>query len=133
MDITRDHLRAYLIEAVSEEQSSRVEEALRDSPELRAQLEELREEVGPSEHSIGSIWREQRLTCPNREELGGYLLNALGEEHRSYVEFHLTTVECPICLANLADLDARRTEDPDGVNERRRRIFEAVRGRLRKD
>jgi hypothetical protein len=44
------------------------------------------------------------LTCPTRQQLGSFLLDALDPELSSYLTFHLEVVECPFCQANLADL-----------------------------
>ncbi len=76
------------------------------------------------EHSLGAIWRRERLTCPTREQLGSYLLKVLEDERQDYVQFHLETVACPYCQANLADLQLLEQE-PTQSKERRRRIFKS--------
>ena len=43
------------------------------------------------------------------------------------VEFHLRTVACPYCLANLADLQARQQEAGPQAKQRRRRFFQSGR------
>jgi len=101
-------LRNYLVDALSPEESARVEKALRDSAELRARLEEVRQNRADGQlHTLGAIWNRARLTCPSRQQLGSYLLDALDPELASYLTFHLEVVECPFCLANLADLKAQ--------------------------
>jgi hypothetical protein len=82
------------------------------------------------EHSLGAVWRRERLTCPTREQLGSYLLQVLDEPVQDYVEFHLQTVACPFCLANLADLQALQQEHPPTARERRRRFFQSSAGFL---
>jgi hypothetical protein len=82
------------------------------------------------EHSLGAIWRRSRLTCPSREQLGSYLLQVLDPDLQDYLEFHLRTVGCSYCLANLADLQALQKEPPPKVRERRRRFFESSAGLL---
>ena len=82
------------------------------------------------EHSIGAIWRRRRLSCPSREQLGTYLLQALDEGWQDYIEFHLQTLACPFCLANLADLQTLQQEPAPKIQERRRRIFESSAGYL---
>jgi hypothetical protein len=100
-------LRNYLADAISSEESARVEKALRDSAELRARLEDVRQDRADGQlHTLGAIWNRARLTCPSRQQLGSYLLDALDPELASYLTFHLKVVECPFCLANLADLKA---------------------------
>jgi len=101
-------LRDYLADALPSEQSARVEKALRDSAELRARLEEVRQNRADGQlHTLGAIWNRSRLTCPSRQQLGSYLLDALDPDLASYLTFHLEVVECPFCLANLADLKAQ--------------------------
>jgi len=56
------------------------------------------------EHTAGAIWRRERVSCPTREQLGGYLLEAGDPELLDYVRFHLEEIGCPYCQANLDDL-----------------------------
>src|SRR5437667_12680994 len=103
--IDDSRLRDYLADALTPEDSARVEKALRDSAELRARLEEVRHDRADGQlHSLGAIWHRARLTCPSRQQLGSYLLDALDPELASYLQFHLEVVVCPFCQANLADL-----------------------------
>jgi hypothetical protein len=98
-------LREYLLDALAPEVSARVEKALRDSAELRAQLEDVRQNRADGQlHTLGAIWHRTRLTCPSRQQLGSFLLEALDPELASYLTFHLEIVECPFCKANLDDL-----------------------------
>jgi anti-sigma factor RsiW len=129
-DITREHLDAYLDDALTDGETARVEQALRSSETLRRQLRSLIQERDRGEHSIGAVWRRQRLSCPTREQLGSYLLQVLDAEQQEYVAFHLTTIGCPYCQANLADLQARQQEAPPAAEERRRRFFESSAGYL---
>jgi hypothetical protein len=101
-------LRDYLADALSPENSARVEKALRDSAELRARLEDVRENRADSQlHTLGAIWHRARLTCPSRQQLGSFLLDALDPELADYLQFHVEVVECPFCKANLDDLKAQ--------------------------
>jgi hypothetical protein len=101
-------LREYLLDALAAEASARVEKALRDSAELRARLEDVRQNRADGQlHTLGAIWHRTRLTCPGRQQLGSYLLDALDPELASYLTFHIEVVECPFCKANLDDLKAQ--------------------------
>lgn len=101
-------LRGYLADQLPPEDMARVEKALRDSAELRARLEDVRNDRDDFQlHSLGAIWHRSRLTCPTRQQLGSYLLDALDPELAAYFQFHLDVVECPFCRANLADLEAQ--------------------------
>jgi hypothetical protein len=101
-------LRDYLADALSAEDSARVEKALRDSAELRARLEDVRQNRQDTQlHTLGAIWHRARLTCPSRQQLGSFLLDALDPDLAGYIQFHLDVVECPFCQANLEDLKAQ--------------------------
>ncbi len=131
-EITREHLRAYLDDSLTDAETARVEQALRDSDGLRGQLTMCLQERDRGEHSVGAVWRRHRLSCPTREQLGSFLLQALEPGFQDYVEFHLQTVACPYCQANLADLQARRGEAGPQVQQRRRRFFQSSAGLLQK-
>src|SRR6266571_2977692 len=124
-EITREQLHAYLDDALSEAESAQIERALRESESLQKRLRALMQEQDRGEHSLGAIWRRQRLSCPTREQLGSYLLGALDPAHLDYIEFHLKRIGCSFCLANLADLEELQQEVPAHVQERRRRFFES--------
>jgi hypothetical protein len=129
--ISRAQLNAYLDDALSDPETALVEQTLRESEPLRRMLRALLQERDRGEHSIGAIWRRERLSCPGREDLGSYLLQVLEAELQEYIEFHLKTVACPYCLANLADLQALQKEAEPQVKKRRQRFFESSAGLLR--
>jgi hypothetical protein len=122
--IDDETLRSYLADALPAEDLARVEKALRDSSELRARLEDVRQNRGdPDLHTLGAIWRRGRLTCPSRQQLGSFLLDALDPALGAYLKFHLDVVECPFCQANLADLQAKATQPVAAVKNRHARIL----------
>jgi hypothetical protein len=101
-------LQGYLADQLPPEDMARVEKALRESAQLRSQLEDVRNDREDIQlHTLGAIWHRARLTCPSRQQLGSYLLDALDPELGAYFQFHLDVVECPFCRANLADLEAQ--------------------------
>jgi hypothetical protein len=129
-DISRAQLDSYLDDALSETETVRVEEALRQSEPLRRQLRIAIQERDRGEHSLGAIWRRRRLSCPTREQLGSYLLQALDADVQDYLDFHLKTVGCAYCLANLADLQSLHQQSGPKQQARRRRFFESSAGLL---
>ena len=131
VNITREQLAGYLDDSLADSETALVEQALRQSEPLRRQLRGLMEERDRGEHSIGAIWRRQRLTCPSREQLGSYLLEALDAAQQDYVDFHLKTVGCSFCLANLADLKSQQEEPATKTQQRRQRFFESSAGFLK--
>lgn len=64
-----------------------------------------------AEVTIARVWREQRLSCLKRGTLGSYLLGVLEEPWQSYTAFHLDTVKCLMCNANVEDLAADSGDD----------------------
>ena len=90
-------LRAYLADELPAGTLARVEKALRDSAELRARLEEVRQDRGEMGlHSLGAIWRRNRLTCPTRQQLGSLLLDVLDPDLADYLRFHIDVVGLPV-------------------------------------
>ena len=124
--IDDETLRAYLADSLPPEHLARVEKALRDSAELRARLEDVRQNRSdPGLHTLGAIWRRGRLTCPKRQQLGSYLLDALDPDLAAYLTFHLDVIECPFCQANLADLKAKTAQPSTAAQHRRNRILKS--------
>jgi hypothetical protein len=131
MLVPRETLAAYIDDALDDQETAQVEQALRHNDKLRQQLRALMQEHDRGEHSVGAIWRRHRLTCPSRELLGSYLLGVLESEQKDYIHFHLRTVGCAYCLANLADLQDQQQEIAPKA-QRRRRVFESSAGLLGK-
>ena len=61
------------------------------------------------EVTVARVWRERRLTCLKRGTLGSYALGVLDDPWLGYTQFHLDVVGCPLCLANLQDLEGEET------------------------
>jgi hypothetical protein len=129
-EISRELLDCYLDDALSDEEIARVEKALRDSEPLRRLLQAVMQERDRGEHSIGAIWRRERLTCPTRDQLGSYLLQVLDGQRQDYLDFHLQTVGCPFCRANLEDLQSLQKDEEPKSQTRRKRFFESSYGYL---
>jgi hypothetical protein len=106
--ITREMLRSYICDALPDAELAAVERSLRESPELRALLKEVIDQEDRGEHTAGAIWRRERISCPTRDQLGGYLLGAGDHELMEYISFHLDEIGCPYCQANLDDLRSKK-------------------------
>ena len=111
---------------------ARIEQALRKDAKLRQRLAATNGRRDAGVHSLGEIWRRHRLSCPSRQQLGSYLLDALPEDQAEYVTFHLEVIGCRYCKANLADLKSKEAEAPDAVQTRRRKYFQSSVGHLRR-
>src|SRR5262245_57308347 len=128
--ITREVLDAYLDDALGDPEIAQVEQARRESEPLRRMLQALMQERDRGEHSIGAIWRRERLSCPSREQLGSYLLQVLEPGFQDYIDFHLHQIGCPFRVANLADLKTLQKEPEPKTTDRRRRFLESSAGYL---
>lgn len=125
-----DDLLAYLDEMLPADRTKVLEADLRTDEPLRMRLAALSRRRDQGVHSVGEIWRRLRLSCPTRSQLGSFLLGTLAAPQADYVEFHLRSVGCRICTANLHDLE-QSMKSSTGSTERRRRFFESSAGRLR--
>ncbi|WP_339733585.1 hypothetical protein [uncultured Gimesia sp.] len=127
---TDQELLAYLDESLSVELMSQIEATLRNSNPLRVRLASLSLQRNEGVHSVGEIWRRNRLSCPSRSQLGGYLLETLSPDYLSYVEFHLSQTGCRYCAANLEDLKAGLSKATRETERRRQKYFQSSAGYL---
>jgi len=129
-DFTDAELAAYLDEGLAAEIMSRIEERLRADELFRQRLLTVVNQREGRTHSAGDLWRGERLSCPSRPELGSYLLGGLEEDLGQYIHFHLMTVGCRVCQANLDDLRSSSSDSP-AAQTRQRKYFESSVGRMR--
>lgn len=128
---TDAELAAFLDEALPAARCSELEHELRGNEDLRKRLIEVRGRETAGLHTIGAIWRRNRLSCPSRTELGQHLLGTLAPESSDYIRFHLDTIGCRYCQANLADLESASTSD-EQPSRRRQKYFQTSAGYLNK-
>ena len=131
-DFTDAELLAYLDEGLPVERMAAVENALRASANLRNRTAALRLQRDEQGHSVGDIWRRGRLSCPTRHQLGSYLLGALPTELAQYFRFHLETVGCRYCAANLDDLRQSASQGTAETAQRRQKYFQSSAGYVQK-
>jgi hypothetical protein len=130
-EFTDPELLGYLDEALAVERMTAIEAELRTSAVLRQRVTGLRNNRDNQGHSVSDVWRRARLSCPGRGQLGSYLLGALPPEWTEYVEFHLQTVGCRFCQANLADLEEASRPNPAAA-QRRQKFFQSSAGYVRR-
>lgn len=130
----RTQLIGYLQEALAPEDMARIEDHLRSSSEWRRALASMRDQVDLGEHSVATIWRRHRLTCPSREKLGTFLMGGLVPDEEDYIKFHVEVVKCRWCAANLEDLKSGQTDLAEAADsgDRRRRFFQTSVGIIRR-
>jgi hypothetical protein len=126
-----DELLAFLDELLPNERASLIEQTLRDSDEFRNRVAVLIRRRDQGGHTVGEIWRRYRLTCPDRQTLGSYLLGVLDEPLQQYIQFHLETIGCRLCDATVTELEEARDADAEQPAQRRRRYFESSAWHLR--
>jgi hypothetical protein len=129
MSFTVAELEAYIDESLPVERMAAVEEALRHDPDLLRTLETINGRRDAGVHSLGEVWRRNRLTCPTRQQLGSYLLDVLPTDQASYIRFHLDTIGCRYCQANLTDLKSQHT--PPAAAQRRKKYLQSSAGYLK--
>ncbi len=124
-------LSAFLDEALPPARCSQLEHELRSNKQLRQRLIEVRGRESAGLHTLGAIWRRNRLSCPDRAELGQFVLGTLEAEQRNYIQFHLQKIGCRYCQANLADIEPT-DKTPEQATTRRTRYFQTSAGYLKK-
>jgi hypothetical protein len=131
-NFTDAELLAYLDEGLPVDRMAAVENALRGSADLRNRTAGLRMQRDEQGHSVGEIWRRGRLSCPTRHQWGSYLLGALPADVAQYFRFHLDTIGCRYCLANLEDLRQSEKQDATDTAQRRQKFFQSSAGYVQK-
>ena len=129
-DVTDEELEAFVEERLPPARAAELEAWLRRDASLRERLNKVLAERPVDSVSLGSIWREERLSCPTRDQLGAFFLNALEPDLQDYIRFHIEVIGCPYCSANLADI-ADQSQAAAEVQRRRRRLFESSVGHLK--
>lgn len=130
---TQAELEAYMEEDLPAEKMSDIEAAIRDEPSLLENMVKLNERRDAGIHSLGAIWRKNRLSCPTREQLGSYLLKTLADKLADYIDFHIRRIGCRVCQANLEDLQRIQQEPAETATGRQRKYFESISGHLHKE
>ncbi len=121
---------AWLDEQLSVERMAAFEAELRQNDSLRTKVSNVIRYRDQGGNSVGEIWQRGKLSCPTRTELGAWVLGALTDEVAEYIQFHLHTIGCRMCQANLSDLEEQSIQAADAPI-RRRRFFESSAGLLR--
>jgi hypothetical protein len=127
---TDDELLAYADEQLASDRCAVIEQSLRGDVSLVARLTTLLSKRDQGEHSVGELWRRQRLSCPPRAVWAAFVEGRLGDGLSQYLRFHVDAVGCRVCAANLADLE--RPGAATDAERRARKIFQSSAGKLRK-
>ncbi len=87
-----------------------------------------RDPDAPFEQLLTEVWESQRPSCPKRSTIGSFTLGTLDPQWRDYVDFHLNTLGCRFCRANLEDIQTAAAEK--GADKLYNRIMESTVGFL---
>lgn len=102
--------------------------------QVREHIAKLNVSIEPSlnnfENLLNEVWELQRFSCPKRSTIGAYLLKTIGQNWRSYVDFHLNKIGCQFCQANLKDIQRQTAENKK--SDLHVRIMESTVGFLHK-
>jgi len=130
-----EELLAYADEHLDEQTASLIETELRINDDLSDRLQLLLRGRDQGELSVGEVWKHGRLSCPERSELSLYLIQAVEPKRQEYLRFHLETVGCVYCRAELEELkeSARGLDEGDSSAQRRERLFASSAGLLKRD
>lgn len=128
-EFTDEELLAYVDERLPATVAVEIERHLRSSNSLAGRLVALLQSADPGNLTIGGMWRRGRWSCPPRAVLAGFVSGRLGDGLSQYLRFHMETIGCRVCEANVQDL-RRMDADGEGV-ERSRKIFQSSAGALR--
>jgi len=79
---------------------------------------------------LTEVWEDHRPSCPKRSTLGAYHLGTLDSAWQGYADFHLNTLGCRFCLANMDDL--KQSEDRADLERLRQRVLQSTVGFLKK-
>ncbi len=104
---------------------SRIRKHLMDMPALTSSSD-----ADPPDALLTGVWEDHRPSCPKRSTLGAYHLGTLDPAWHGYADFHLNTLGCRFCLANMDDL--KQSEDRADLDRLRQRVLQSTVGFLKK-
>jgi hypothetical protein len=131
-EFTDADLEGYLDEALPPEAMARIESVARADQALLSRLSGINARRDAGSHSLGEIWRRNRLSCPSRADLGSCLLGVADEALEEYTRFHLSVIGCRYCQANWDDLAKAQREAGEVSASRRKKYFQSSAGYLKK-
>ncbi len=88
------------------------------------------EEVLIASDMLTSVWETMRPSCSKRTTLGKYTLRILPCEWEDFVRFHVETLGCTFCNANLVDLSV--TSESTAKPSQHLRLFHSTIGFLKR-
>ena len=74
--------------------------------ELRGKIRTVQAEFDYHNHTVGSLWRRNQLTCPSDQEIVDYQRGELAiiyPKIADHLQFHLTSIRCIYCISTAAE------------------------------
>ncbi len=125
LSFSDSELAAYLEEDLDAERASALEQALPGDELLLQRLQTIRQQNDSGEHTLGSIWRQQGLSCPSRKTLGAYLLGILPQEQALFIRSHIEIRRCTTCRADVEDLQQQQTQNQETKAARTTKYYQS--------
>lgn len=88
----------------------------------------LPDDVDLASDLLSRVWEASRPSCPKRSTLGKFTLGILPDNWNDYVRFHVQTLGCLYCAANLEELESG--SGAAEADESRDRLFQSTIGFL---
>ncbi|MBS0206336.1 MAG: hypothetical protein JSS49_25895 [Planctomycetes bacterium] len=126
-DFTNEELLAYVDERLPSTRATEIERRLRTCADLVHRLGLLLQTFERGDVTLGGMWRRGRWSCPPRGVWAALAMGRLGDGLSQYLKFHLDTVGCRVCEANVQDLRRNPADDEQRIHK----IFQSSAGRLR--
>lgn len=76
--------------------------------------------------TIATLWREERISCPHRDLLQGFLEEELEPAQMDYVRFHLAEVGCEGCTKVVEDLGRKVAVEPLAISAEEQAVQERL-------
>jgi len=130
-----EELLAYLEDSLPTEALADLEILLRtpDQTSLQNRLQNLINARDAGTHTIGEIWKRHHVSCPTREDLGRYILQAMSDAESKFIQLHIEVTLCEVCQSNLDDLLlATNQSNQAAIISRRTKYFQSSVGRIKK-
>jgi len=83
--------------------------------------------------TVGSVWREARVSCPHPDILRAWLADGLEKGASEFLRFHVEESQCPYCAATVEDFRAREAHGKQGpMTDLRDKLLRSTVAALRK-
>ena len=103
---SREYIHAYIDGALSPEEADAFTLMAYGDSELRGKIRTVQTEFDYHNHTVGSLWRRNQLTCPSDQDIVDYQRGALAiiyPKIADHLQFHLNSIRCIYCISTAAE------------------------------